>query len=216
MGSETAPTIDQLHTTLVIPTDAPVVRGPRQGHWTYADWERLPHADGSRYEIIDGVLYMTTAPSYFHQWILLMLAEYIAIPARQQQLAYGIFAPVGVLMPGCDPVQPDFVVVRRERVAIIHDRRIRGVPDAIVEVLSPSNAAYDTATKYTAYATAGVPEYGIVDPARRTVQHFRLTAPGHYDPPQTYTAADQFALACLPTLAVRVADLFAGAPDTSL
>ncbi len=50
--------------TLVISTDAPTVPGPPQGHWTYADWEALPD-DGNIYEIIDGVLYRTTAPGSF-------------------------------------------------------------------------------------------------------------------------------------------------------
>jgi hypothetical protein len=47
---------------LVVTTDAPLVAGPPQGHWSLADWEALP-ADENRYEIINGVLYMTTAPS---------------------------------------------------------------------------------------------------------------------------------------------------------
>lgn len=54
-------------TALIVPTDAPVIAGPPQGRWTFADWQTLPD-DGRRYEIIDGVLYMTTAPSTFHQW----------------------------------------------------------------------------------------------------------------------------------------------------
>lgn len=36
--------------------------------WDYARWQRLPD-DGNRYEVIDGVLYTTTAPSYYHQWV---------------------------------------------------------------------------------------------------------------------------------------------------
>ncbi|GAB4216892.1 MAG: hypothetical protein OHK0022_58580 [Roseiflexaceae bacterium] len=36
---------------LVISTDAPVVAGPPQGQWAYADWETLPE-DGNRYEVI--------------------------------------------------------------------------------------------------------------------------------------------------------------------
>ena len=42
--------------------------------WDRAKWELLPD-DGNRYEIIDGVLYMTTAPSYFHQWIIRQIAR---------------------------------------------------------------------------------------------------------------------------------------------
>ena len=101
-------------TSLVISTDAPVVAGPPQGHWTYADWETLPY-DGNRYEIIDGVLYMTTAPSNFHQWIVKRLERYIGIPAEDQGLAYAFPAPIGLLMPGCDPVQPDYLVILKSK-----------------------------------------------------------------------------------------------------
>jgi len=156
-------------TSLVISTDAPVVAGPPQGHWTYADWETLP-LDGNRYEIIDGVLYMTTAPSNFHQWIIQRLYRFIGMPAEDQNLAYSFAAPIGLLMPGCDPVQPDFVIVRKENAAIIRDRRIRGVPDLLVEILSPGNAAHDEEIKLRAYARAGVPEYAIIDPRLRVVR----------------------------------------------
>jgi len=95
---------------LPVPTDAPAVKGPRQGDWTRSDWETLPE-DGNRYEIIEGVLYMSTAPSFFHQWITKRLYRLVGIPAEDQGLALCIWAPIGVFMPGCDPVQPDFVVV---------------------------------------------------------------------------------------------------------
>ena len=203
--------------TLAIPTDAdaPAVYGPLQGQWTYADWERLPD-DGNRYEIIDGVIYMTTAPSTFHQWIALQLVRRVAIPAEDQGLAYSFFAPVGVLMPGCDPVQPDFVVVLSPRAGIIRDRRVRGVPDLLVEILSRGNAPYDREVKLAAYARAGVPEYAIVDPRARTLSHYQLDAQGAYGSPRVYAAADAMSFACLPTIILTVGDLFAGAPDTTL
>lgn len=40
---------------------------PKQGEWTTTDWARLP-GDGNRYELIDRVLHVTSAPSLFHQW----------------------------------------------------------------------------------------------------------------------------------------------------
>ena len=201
--------------TLVVATDAPTVLGPPQGHWTYADWEALPD-DGKSYEIVDGVLYMTTAPSTFHQWITLSLAQYLAVPVKMQGLGYAFTAPVGLVIPGCDPVQPDFVFVRQANAAIIRDRRIRGVPDLIIEILSPGNAIYDTQVKLVAYAMAGVPEYAIVDPQARTLDLYRLHALGHYDGPATTTEGASLSFACLPSLTLRVADLFAGAPDTTL
>jgi len=203
--------------TLAIPTDAdaPAVYGPLQGQWTYADWERLPD-DNNQYEIIDGVLYMSTAPSYFHQYIILNLVQYVGIPAKTAGLALPAFAPIGVLMPGCDPVQPDFLIVLSSRASIIHDRRVWGAPDLIVEILSRGNAPYDREVKLAAYARAGVPEYAIVDPRARTLSHYQLDAQGAYGPPRVYAAADAMSFACLPTITLTVGDLFAGAPDTTL
>src|ERR671935_629902 len=195
-------------TALVLSTDAPAVPGPPQGQWTYANWEGLPD-DGNRYEIIAGVLYMTTAPSSFHQWIVNRLVRYIAIPAEDQRVAFAFTAPIGVIMPGCDPVQPDFVVVLASRTSIIRDRRIRGVPDVIVEILSPGTTAYDQQVKLEAYARAGVPEYAIVDPATRTVSHYRLEAPGRYADPHVHGAAEVMSFDCLPTIRVPVGELFA-------
>jgi Uma2 family endonuclease len=202
-------------TTLIIPTDAPVVRGPRQGRWTYADWEQLPD-DGNRYEIIDGVLYVTTAPSSFHQWVIRGLWEYIGTPAHRQGFGYPFAAPIGLLMPGADPVQPDFLVVIKANAAIIRNRRIYGVPDVIIEILSPSTAAYDTEVKLPAYAQAGVPEYAIIDLSARTLAHYRLAAPGHYAEPLVFGEGETIHFACLPTLPLPVAELFAGAPDTEI
>lgn len=202
-------------TSLVIETDAPIVAGPPQGHWTYADWEALPN-DDNRYEIIDGVLYMTTAPSIFHQWVAQRFLRFLGFPAEDQGLGYAFIAPIGLIMPGCAPVQPDFVFVLKQNAMILHDRRIWGVPDLIVEVQSPGNAAYDERVKLPAYAQAGLPEYAIVSPAKRTLDLYRLDALGRYAYPITYQEGATVTFACLPTLPLKIADLFAGVPDTSL
>ncbi len=185
--------------------------------WNYARWERELPDDGNRYEVIDGVLYMTTSPSNFHQWIISRFLRYIGHPAEDAGLAYAFIAPIGVLMPGCDPVQPDFLLVRQDRASIIHDRRIYGVPDLIAEILSPSNPEQDTDIKRGVYARAGVPEYWIVRPATRDVLVCWQpdAALGDYAQVRLVTADAQLASPTLP-LRVAVADLFAGAPDTTL
>ncbi len=202
-------------TVLILPTDAPTVPGPPQGQWNHALWETLPD-DGRRYEVIDGVLYMSTAPSFFHQWIIFRLVELVGTPARQQEPAIPFFARTGVLMPGCDPVQPDFGLVRSANRDIIRDRRIRGIPDLLAEILSPTNRAYDEQVKLDAYARAGLPEYAIVDPQARALRHYRLESPGRYNDPRLYAGDDAMRFDCLPTIEFRVSDLFAGAPDTTL
>jgi Uma2 family endonuclease len=185
--------------------------------WSYARWELLPN-DGNRYEVIDGALYMTTAPSFFHQWIVQRLIRLVGIPAEDAQIAYSATAPVGVLMPGCDPVQPDFLLVRRDHAGMIADRRIRGVPDLIVEVLSPSNPEQDTDIKRGAYARAGVPEYWIVRPQSRDVLVCWQPDADLADFAQVHlVSADSTLISpTLPGISVRVAELFTGAPDTTL
>jgi Uma2 family endonuclease len=201
--------------TLVIPTDAASVKGPPQGQWTYEDWETLPD-DGNRYEVIDGDLYMSAAPSYFHQWIIKRLYRFWGARVEEQGLAYADFAPIGVIMPGCEPVQPDFVVVLASRAAIIQDRRIRGGPDLIVEVMSPGNPDYDTEVKLEAYAKAGVPEYAVIDPSKRTLSHYTLEKPGKYSEPRVFKEGETVTFACLPTIPLEISKLFADSPDTTL
>ena len=197
--------------TLVMPTDAPKVIGPPQGRWTYADWETLPQ-DNKRYEIIDGVLYMSTSPSAFHQWIIKRLVTKVGAQAEEQGLAYIYFAPIGVIMPGCDPIQPDCVIVRAGRESIIHERGIRGVPDVMAEVLSAGNHDYDEEVKKAAYEKTGVPEYLIIDPVTRSIRQYQLNQQGEYGDPKHYTVSDTLIIACLPTLPIRVEELFAGSP----
>jgi Uma2 family endonuclease len=191
------------------------VNGPPQGEWTDADWEKLPD-DGNCYEIIDGVLYMSTSPSLFHNWIIKRFYVALGYPAEEHGLAFAFLDRVGVFMPGCEPVQPDFVLVLAEHASILHDRRIRGVPDLIAEVLSPGSVDYDEDIKLKAYARAGVPEYVLIEPATRQLRLYHLVQPGAYALPQTFNTGDRVTFACLPTLPVIVSKLFEGAPDTTL
>jgi Uma2 family endonuclease len=204
---------------LVLVTDqAPVVEGPPQGHWTADDWEQLAHDEDIRYEIIEGVLYMSKSPDARHQWIIFRLVGAVGNPAFEAGLAYPFFAPIGLFMPGCDPAQPDFVLVMKQRAdenKMIRERGIYGVPDLIVEVLSPRTANYDETVKRDAYERAGVPEYVVVLPIERKLRYRRLQPNGSYGEPVMFSEADTFAFACLPQFPFRVSALFAGMPDIS-
>ncbi|MEM8536030.1 MAG: Uma2 family endonuclease [Chloroflexota bacterium] len=184
--------------------------------WNRERWEQLPD-DGNRYEVIDGVLYMTTAPSYFHQWIIRQIVRVLFQQVDDTGVGLTTWAPIGLFMPGCDPVQPDIVVVPTSNLDIIYDRRISGIPALLVEVLSPANAENDLYTKRRAYAQAGVPEYWIVRPAERDMLVCSQpdTAMGDYA--QTDHILPDGELIS-PTLPVHtpIAGFFASAPDTAL
>lgn len=184
--------------------------------WNYARWSQLPD-DGNRYEVIDGVLYMTTAPSYFHQWIIRKIVFALAEQIDDVGIGFTTWSPIGLLMPGCEPVQPDIVVVRSEQRGIIYDRRINGVPALIVEVLSPSNAEKDTEIKRAAYARAGLPEYWIVRPTERDV--LLLGKPdqvsGLFLQSTIIAPHEELRSATLPFCAA-IAGFFAGSPDETV
>lgn len=184
--------------------------------WDRDKWELLPD-DGNRYEVIDGVLYMTTAPSAFHQWIIRQIAR--ALFAQVDDVGGGItlWSPIGLFMPGCDPVQPDLMVIRAADLSIIRDRRIFGVPALLIEVLSPTNYDKDTDVKRKAYARAGVPEYWIIRPASRDALVYTHpdAALGDYVQSQIVLPDAELVSPTLP-IRVMVSAFFAGAPDTTL
>lgn len=71
-------------------------------------------------------------------------------------------------------MQPDLIFVSNARAGIIQEDWIAGPPDLVVEVLSPSTAAYDRATKLLIYADAGVPEVWLIDSQAKTVEILKL------------------------------------------
>lgn len=137
-----------------------------EANWDRARWDELPN-DGNRYEVIDGVLYMSTAPSPLHQWISRQTQRLLYRQLDDLGLGITFNAPVGLFMPGCDPVQPDLLVLRPEEQGLILERRIETIPFLIVEILSPSNAQHDLMLKRQAYARASVPEYWVLRPQER-------------------------------------------------
>lgn len=172
--------------------------------WCYDKWERLPD-DGNRYEVIDGVLYMSTAPGFRHQRTVLRLDRNVGVPLESEGVAMAVAAPVGLVMPGADPVQPDFMLIRTERMSIVaDDGRVRGIPDLIAEVLSPNHPELDTVVKRATYARAGVPEYWILRPETRDVLVYSSPDASLSD----FTNLQRFAVddeLVSPTLPIRVA-----------
>lgn len=148
---------------------------PVQGTWTYEDYLRLPD-DGRRYEVIRGFLYVTPAPIFDHQYTVSQLNRLLGNFVTERRLGVVLVAPFDIRLPGGigNPIQPDVVFIRRERQPRRGDRRFDGVPDLVVEVLSPGNWRFDRKTKVEAYRDAGVPELWLVDPLARTVEVFGL------------------------------------------
>jgi Uma2 family endonuclease len=86
-----------------------------------------------------------------------------------------LYAPVGVRLPNQPvPLQPDIVFVLAERLSIIGENYIEGMPDLIVEILSPCNWPYDQCEKMRVYQEAGVAKCWIIDPRAETIDVYVL------------------------------------------
>ena len=141
---------------------------------TYHDYAALP-ADGRRYEIHDGELSVTPAPSPRHQMCVANLFLVLNNHVRSNGLGVVLFAPLDVILGGgTSIVQPDLVYLANDRVTAISHRGIEGPPTLAVEVLSPSSAGVDRANKQRLYARHGVPFVWLVDPDARAVEAYRL------------------------------------------
>ncbi|HEV2131117.1 MAG TPA: Uma2 family endonuclease, partial [Longimicrobiaceae bacterium] len=89
----------------------------------------------------------------------------------EHELGEMFTAPTDVVLDDDEVVQPDLLFIRTERVPqIVHEQAIRGAPDLVVEVLSPSSLARDRHRKREIYRRFGVREFWIVDLANRAIE----------------------------------------------
>lgn len=131
--------------------------------WDYEAYAAIPN-DGKRHEIIDGDHFVNPAPNIYHQQISRRIQFQLYQTIELAELGVVINAPVDVQLSDYDIVQPDIVVVTKPRFHIITPTKVKGVPDLIIEILSPSNPNHDLKTKRALYLRERVPEYWIVFP----------------------------------------------------
>ncbi len=77
-----------------------------------------------------------------------------------------------------DVYPSDILFVSNEHIVVIERDGIYGVPDLVIEILSPLTAGYDRGTNTEAYQKFGVKEYWIVDPKEQIMEYFVNSADG--------------------------------------
>jgi Uma2 family endonuclease len=151
---------------------------PLQGEWTEADYLALP-ATNRLVELSDGKLVVPDMATDPHQLAVGELFAAMRAFVRAGALGYLRVAPLPVrLWPGKFR-EPDIAFLSREH----GDRRgeqFWGVPDLVVEVISArtdrscGTERTDRREKFEEYALAGISEYWLVDPNRRTIEVYVL------------------------------------------
>lgn len=153
-----------------------MAKAQTQIKFTYQDYKSLSESETERYELLEGELVMVPPPDPEHQDIVGNLFRLLSEHVRQQRLGKVYVAPLDVVLGERDEedvVQPDIIYISPQRKGIITEKEIRGAPDLVVEVLSPSTAQRDRTLKKKLYARYGVAEYWIVDPKAQAVEVYR-------------------------------------------
>jgi Uma2 family endonuclease len=149
--------------------------------WTPNDLAALPETlDDTRYEIVDGELFVARQPTFEHQYACSVLTAALHTWSDTSGLGVGTVTP-GIIFAEDEAVVPDVVWISRQRLREIIgvDGKLHGPPELVIEVLSPgrSNQQRDRDAKLRLYARRGVDEYWIVDLERRNVEIFRRDGP---------------------------------------
>ena len=178
---------------------------PESLRFTYEDYLLTP--DDRRYELVDGDLLLTPAPTPYHQRVAGHLFAALLEFVRGRSLGEVIVAPCDVVLSRFDVVQPDILFVRSDRLSIIGEKNIQGPPDLVIEVLSPSTEDRDRTLKTKLYARSGVRELWIVDPSAKTVEILAGAGSG-LRPRAVVGGAETLRTAILPGLEIPLARVF--------
>lgn len=182
--------------------------------WTTADLELMPDSD-TRYEIIEGELFMSKQPHWHHQTTCGNIYAWLHQWSIASKLGQASVNP-GVIFGEYDAVVPDVVWMSHARLDALLDEagHVIGAPELAVEALSPGgdNERRDRELKLKLYEQQGVQEYWIVDWRLRQVTVYRrahsTAAAGRLHLEFTLFANDTLTSPILPGFSCQIADFF--------
>jgi Uma2 family endonuclease len=169
-------------------------------------------------ELIDGTAYVREppAPSPPHQAVAFELGRQIGNALKDKPwCAYG--APIDVRLPKASEeddqvdtvVQPDLLIVCDPEK--VDTRGVRGAPDWLAEILSPSTTRHDQVVKLPAYERSGVREVWLIEPIERTLTIYRLEG-GHYGDPTILKMKGRTQLTAVPDVTIDWDEVVARIP----
>jgi Uma2 family endonuclease len=191
----------------------------KSGEFTYKDYMSWPESE--RWQLLDGVAYAMAPPSSFHQRMVAEISRQFGnqLLGKKCQVLPG---PVGLRLPK-DQESDDFIrTVFEPDLAVVCDAKkidragIRGAPDLVIEVLSPSTAAFDQINKRDIYANAGVKELWLVDPESGVFTIYRQASEGVFAAPEFRAPEGVLDVVAVAGLHIDLELVRAILPDTSV
>ena len=181
--------------------------------WTSADLEAFPD-DGKRYEIIDGELYVSKQPNYYHQRVGFKVGNRLETWSNERAAGEVNLAP-GLIFDDDDDVAPDVIWVSRAGLssALGPDGKLHTAPELVIEVLSPGrvNERRDREAKLKLYSRRGVQEYWIIDWRTHRIEVYRRDN-AQLTLIATMLESDSLSSPLLPGFSCPVRDLFEEIP----
>lgn len=185
-----------------------IAANPRRIPMTREQFEQLPEGPPF-YDYINGEAVEVNRPSARHQDIVVCLSFVLQRHARKNNLGM-VATDIDVALPTGNVVGPDIAFLAAEHIEAYDEAKgdIYGAPDVIVEVSSPSTAAYDRTEKMALYERAGVPLVWLVDQDTLVIEEFQWTQDGYL---RVGAVAGGQALTpkCFPDLTINLAELLA-------
>jgi Uma2 family endonuclease len=179
--------------------------------FTSRDLESLPD-DGKRYEIVDGELFVSKQPHYYHQRVCFSVGYALESWCRQAGSGQVNIAP-GIIFADDDEVAPDLIWLSDDRLAaaLSADGKLHVAPELVVEVLSPGdvNQRRDREAKLKLYSRRGVAEYWLVDWRLRRIEVYRRER-DQLALAVTLDESDSIDSPLLPGFSCRLATMFEG------
>lgn len=147
-----------------------------------ADYFQLPeYEQHDLIQLIDGEVVIGMPPILKHQAIVGEILFLLLTIARKSS-GKAFTSPIEVFLDDTNIFEPDVLYISPDNLSISQqdEKRIVGLPNLVVEVLSPGTARYDRQEKYQAYEQHGVGEYWIVDPLHETIEVWTLEESGKF------------------------------------
>jgi Uma2 family endonuclease len=126
------------------------------------------------FELIDGEIMKRNYPTASHQKALLKLSMIFQNYLDKKKIGEIYIAPFGVILDDFNVPQPDLIFVNSAKANIIKEEGIFGVPDLLVEIISPSSMKMDKFDKFKTYQKFGVAEYWLIDPKNESIEIYTL------------------------------------------
>jgi Uma2 family endonuclease len=132
------------------------------------------------YDYVNGEAIEVNRPSVRHQEILLALGASLLAHVQSRGLGR-VLIEVNLELPNGNIYTPDLLFYTPQTAAQIDTQRgyVRGVPDLVVEILSPSTAEYDRTQKMGDYAACAVPWVWLIDQETLLVEEYQWTPEGY-------------------------------------